>query len=295
MSRVRRLWVVFALNGVLLVGLAAVAVIAHSLAVLSAAGDYLADALAIGLSILTIGLTRLPPTARRTYGYERTTILAALVNASLIVAVMAGVVVAAVERLVSGVPKVHGSAVIVISAMAALVMLIGALLLRGDQDLNMRAILLDTGADAAAAACVALTGVIIVATGGLYWLDPVVALVVAVIIGYRAVGLLREVAEVLMESTPKGLDIHTVRSAILEVREVSEVHDLHIWSLSSDVLLLSAHIVLLGHPSLEEAQMTADRVKARLASRFGIEHATLETECEVCDTPDPHVNVPDAR
>jgi cobalt-zinc-cadmium efflux system protein len=294
-SREARLGVVFALNGALLGGLAAVGVVAHSLGVLSAAGDYLADALAIGLSILTVRLARRSPTAKRTYGYERTTILAALANAALVVAVMAAVVVAAIGRLVDRVPRVHGAAVIIVSAIAAVVMLIGALLLRGDQDLNMRSVLLDTGADAAAATAVAVTGVVIVATGGFYWLDPSVALVVAVIIGYRAVALLSEIADVLMESTPKGIDLHAVEAAIRAGGEVSEVHDLHIWGLSSEVLLLSAHVVLVGHPTLEEAQSTVERIKAELASRFAIAHATLETECEACATPDPHVGVTRAR
>jgi cobalt-zinc-cadmium efflux system protein len=294
-SREARLGVVFALNGALLGGLAAVGVVAHSLGVLSAAGDYLADALAIGLSILTVRLARRSPTAKRTYGYERTTILAALANAALVVAVMAAVVVAAIGCLVDRVPRVHGAAVIIVSAIAAVVMLIGALLLRGDQDLNMRSVLLDTGADAAAATAVAVTGVVIVATGGFYWLDPSVALVVAVIIGYRAVALLSEIADVLMESTPKGIDLHAVEAAIRAGGEVSEVHDLHIWGLSSEVLLLSAHVVLVGQPTLEEAQSTVERIKAELASRFAIAHATLETECEACATPDPHVGVTRAR
>jgi cobalt-zinc-cadmium efflux system protein len=185
--------------------------------------------------------------------------------------------------------------VIIVSAIAAVVMLIGALLLRGDQDLNMRSVLLDTGADAAAATAVAVTGVVIVATGGFYWLDPSVALVVAVIIGYRAVALLSEIADVLMESTPKGIDLHAVEAAIRAGGEVSEVHDLHIWGLSSEVLLLSAHVVLVGQPTLEEAQSTVERIKAELASRFAIAHATLETECEACATPDPHVGVTRAR
>jgi cobalt-zinc-cadmium efflux system protein len=245
--------------------------------------------------MLTVRLAKRSPTDRRTYGYERTTILAALVNASLVVAVMAAVVVAAIERLVNGVPHVHGAAVVVVSAVAAVVMSIGALILRGDGDLNMRSVLLDTSADAAAATAVALTGGIIVATGGLYWLDPSVALVVAVIIGYRAVRLLREVADVLLESTPKGIDVRAVQSALRECAEVSEVHDLHVWGLSSDVLLLSAHVVLSGHPTLEEAQRTVEGLKSGLASRFGIHHATLETECEACENPDPHATVADAR
>jgi len=289
MSREGRLWIVFGLNAALLGTLLAVGAFAHSLGVLAAAGDYLADALAIGLSIFTIRLARRGPTAKRSFGYERSTILAALVNASLVVATMAVVVLAAIERLVNGVPPVHGGAVLVVSAAAAVVMLGCVLILRGDDDLNVRAILLDTGADAATAGCVALSGLVILLTGSMYWLDPTVALVVALIIGYRAIGLIREVADVLLESTPKGFDVQKIEAVMLEAGEVEDVHDLHVWSLSTDVLLLSAHVVLAGHPTLEEAQLTVDQVKERLKSRFGIDHATLETECELCEQPNPHV------
>ncbi|MGH9918251.1 MAG: cation diffusion facilitator family transporter, partial [Nitrososphaerales archaeon] len=288
MSREIRLGLVFGLNAALLIALAAVGLTAHSLGVLAAAGDYLADALAIGLSIFTIRLTRRFPTAKHSFGYERTTILAALVNASLVVATAAAVIVAAGERLATRTPHVHGVAVVSVSATAAVVMVAGALMLQGDKDLNVRSVLLDTAADAVTAACVAITGVVILVTGGLFWLDPVVALVVATIIGYRALGLLREVTDVLMDSTPKGLDVREVQSTVLEGGEISNVHDLHVWNLSSDVPLLSAHVVLVGHPTLEDAQEVIDRVKARLLLRFGIDHATLETEWEICETPDPH-------
>ena len=214
MSRERRLGIVFALNAALIAALALIGVAAHSLGVLSAAGDYLADALAIALSIFSIRLARRSPTPKRSFGYERSTILAALVNASLVVAVMAAVVVAAIERLVNGVPHVHGGAVIVISAIAAVVMVVCALILGRDKDLNMRSVLLDTGADAVSAGCVALAGLVILVTGGFFWLDPTVALVVAMIIGFRAIGLLREIADVLLESTPNDLALADVEAMI---------------------------------------------------------------------------------
>src|SRR5439155_7156566 len=153
-------------------------------------------------------------------GYERTTILAAVVNAAMVVAVAAVVVVEAVQRLATHTPHVHGAPVIVVSAVAAAVMLAGALVLRGDDDLNMRSILLDTAADAVTAAGVAIAGAIILVTGRWFWLDPAVALAVAVVIAYRAVMLLREIADVLLESTPKGLDVSDVEAVLLEGGEI---------------------------------------------------------------------------
>jgi cobalt-zinc-cadmium efflux system protein len=290
MTREARLAAVFALNAALIVGLVAVGLGAHSLGVLAAAGDYLADGAAIGLSLFTVRMSRRAATAKRSFGYHRTTILAAQVNASLIVAVTALVSVEAVRRLTVHVGEVHGLPVVIVSAVAAVVMLSGALLVRGDDDLNMRAVLLDTASDAIAGAGVAVTGAVILVTGRFYWLDPAVALALAVFIGWRALRLLREVGDVLLESTPPGVDVQEVETVIRDGGEIEEVHDLHVWSLSSDVPLLSAHIVLAGAPSLAEAQATVERAKERLARRFGIDHATLEMECERCAVPDLHAD-----
>jgi cobalt-zinc-cadmium efflux system protein len=292
MDRELRLGVVFILNGLLLVGLISVGIVAHSLGVLAAAGDYFADALAIALSIVTVRLARRGPTTKRSFGFERTTILAATVNAALVVAAASIVVVEAIRRLVNPAPHIHGLPVVVISAVAAMVMLAGAMVLRGDDDLNVRSVLLDTASDAVTASGVALTGLVILVTGGLFWLDPAVALAIAVVIGFRATKLLREIAEVLLESTPKGLQVSEVEAVLLADGEICDVHDLHVWSLTSNTPLLSAHVVLAGHPSLEESQEVVERAKARLHHRFAIDHATLETECEPCATPDLHAVVP---
>lgn len=287
-SREWRLRAVFALNGAMIIGLIVVGLAAHSLGLISAAGDYIADALSIGLSITAVRLARRAPTARRSFGYGRSTVLAALVNAALVVATCAAVVVVAIQRLIGVTPQVHGVPVIVMSCVAALAMTGGALILRGDNDLNVRAVLLDTVADAATAFGVALVGVVILTSHGTYWLDPTVALGVAVIIGYRAIGLVREVSDVLMESTPRDVDVSAIDAAFREGSDVLDVHDLHVWGLSSDARLLSAHLVLAGHPSLEAAQEVVERAKSMLATRFGVQHATLETECEPCASPDPH-------
>jgi len=169
-------------------------------------------------------------------------------------------------------------------------MVAGALVLHGDRsdDLNMRSVLLDTGADAVAAAGVALSGGIILATGRFFWIDSAVALAIAAVIAFRAAVLLREVSDVLLESTPDGIDVTEIVAVLSAGGEIEQVHDLHAWSLTADVPLLSAHVVLAGHPTLEEAQAVVERAKTRLVERFGIEHATLEMECEMCLSPDAH-------
>jgi cobalt-zinc-cadmium efflux system protein len=202
-TRTQRLTVVLLLNLALVAGLVAVGLTAHSLAVLAAGSDYLLDAAAVGVALLAIRLSARPASAARPLGYPNATRVAALVNAGWLLVLELVVAVAAVDRLARGTPAVHGLPVLVASGIAALVMAAGALVLRadeddddgepGERDVSVAAVLLDTIADAAAAAGAALAGGIILATGGWYWLDPAVALAIAVVVGYHAVALIRKV------------------------------------------------------------------------------------------------------
>jgi cobalt-zinc-cadmium efflux system protein len=197
-SRTRRLAVVLLLNLALITALVITGLAAHSLALLAAGADYLADAAAIGVSVLAIWL------AARPRGYPNATTIAALVNAGWLLLLNITVAVAAILHLAAGAHQVEGLPVLVVSAIAAVVMLAGALILGGDaghedgtEDLNVKAVLLDTAADAAAASGVAASGAIILGTGGWYWLDPATALVIAVIVGYHALKLTRKITVTL--------------------------------------------------------------------------------------------------
>jgi cobalt-zinc-cadmium efflux system protein len=203
-TRSHRLVFVLLLNLALVAALVVVGVAAHSLAVLAAGVDYLADAAAIGVSVLAIWLASRPPTPARPDGYRAATNIAALVNAGWLLVLNILIAAAAIHRLAGGARQVDGLPVLITSGTAAVVMLVGALVIGGDadddggeEDLNIKAVLLDTAADAAAAAGVAVSGAIILATGSWYWLDPAVALIIAVVVGYHAQKLLRKVATAL--------------------------------------------------------------------------------------------------
>jgi cobalt-zinc-cadmium efflux system protein len=222
-SRTARLWTVLVANLVLVAGLVVVGTTAHSVGVWAEGADYLADAAAIGVSLLAIHLSR-RSSDRRPGGFPRATRYAAAVNAGWLLALSLLVAAGAIDRLVRGVREVHGLPVLVVSGIAALVMLGGALLLGGDADdeqegdpdddpdddldegeqLTVRAVLLDTAADAAAAAGVAAAGAVILATGGLYWLDPLVALVIAVVVAWHAVRLLRRIRAALRSTRARS-------------------------------------------------------------------------------------------
>jgi cobalt-zinc-cadmium efflux system protein len=203
-SRTRRLGIVGTLNLGLVSALMVVGLAAHSLAVFAAGADYLADAGAIGISLLAIRLAGRRPSPSRPRGYPNVTKIAALVNAGWLLILNAGVAVAAIQQLAAGTHRVEGLPVLIVSAIAAVVMLAGTLILGGDadddhggEDLNVKAVLLDTAADATAAAGVAVSGAIILGAGGWYWLDPATALVIAVVVGYHALKLIRKIAMAL--------------------------------------------------------------------------------------------------
>ena len=207
MSRTRRLTIVLALNLSLVTALVIVGLAAHSLAVLAAGVDYLADAAAIGVSLFAIRLASRPPSRARPDGYPNATSIAAVVNAGWLLVLNIAITVAVIQRLAAGTRRVEGLPVLIVSGIAAGVMLAGALVLRGDpvqddggEDLNVKAVLLDTAADAAAAGGVAASGAIILGADGWYWLDPATALTIAMIIAYQAQKLARKAVSAIRSS-----------------------------------------------------------------------------------------------
>jgi cobalt-zinc-cadmium efflux system protein len=202
-SQLRRLTILLALNIAMIVGLVVVGFTAHSLGVLAAGGDYVADSAAIALGIVAVVVReRVGPQSRApTY--------VAAVNASALLVVTALVLFEAVRRLVDGTPEIHGLPVLVVSAIAAAVMVVGVVVLgtgAGQEDLHMRSVLLDTVSDAVASAGVAVSGAIIYLTGRYFWLDSLLSLVIAVVIGVGAIRLLASVVTALRTGAPVDVD-----------------------------------------------------------------------------------------
>jgi cobalt-zinc-cadmium efflux system protein len=282
MHRERRLRLALVLNlGIVVVQLA-FGFAAHSVGLLADAGHNLVDVAAVLLMLVAVRLTARGRTAERSFGYHRSTVLAALVNAALVLSVTVGIAFEGVRRLVHP-TSVHGATVLFVALIAVVGNVAAAIAVYDkEHELGMRSTFVHLGADAVASLGVAAAGAVILITGGWQRLDPAMALVIAVLIAVQGVRLLRAATDVLLESTPPGLDIDAVARAMAGVPGVEEVHDLHAWSLSSDVLALSAHVVMAGHPTLEEAQAVADQVKRAVAAPYGIAHATLELECETC-------------
>lgn len=252
-------------------------IVAGSVALIADAGHNLSDVLALAIALGAAALARRPGGSRQTFGYRRAEILAALVNAVSIVAVGAIVAVEALRRL-SDPPEVPGGLLIVVAAGGIVVNLWSAWLIhradRGHGDLNMRASFLHLAGDAAASAGVMVAGLLVLLFD---WrlADPVIALVIAALIVVSAWGVLRDAVLVLLESAPRGLDPDEVGRAMATHAGVSEVHDLHVWSVASDFPALAAHVVV---DEGRDCHAVRRELAAMLEERFGISHSTLQTD-----------------
>lgn len=263
---------------------------AHASALLADAGHNLTDVAGLAAALFALGWATRPRNDARSFGNHRATILAALFNAVALALVTVTIVVFSINRLVHP-ETVNGTVLAIVAGVALVVNGAAALTLHdGGADLNMRAAMVHMSADAMSAALALAAGVIIVVVRHRADLaDPAASLAVSLVIVLQAYRLVRSSVDVLLESTPADVDLGALRSTITAVDDVAEVHDLHVWSLSSEVRALSAHLVLEGHPTLEQAQALAERVRSAVAVPFGLAHTTFELECERCtdDIEDP--------
>ena len=295
--RQRRLGLALGLNVVIVVAQVVFGIAASSLGLIADAGHNLTDVAAILASLIAVRWAARRPTGQRSFGYHRATILAALGNAVSILVVTVWIFFEGVQRIIHPEP-VRGGIIVIVALVAAAANLAAVLAVRESHaghghghghgaDLNMRSAMLHMVGDTAASLGVAVAGTVILLTGGAFWLDPAVSLALGLLIAWQAWRLMRQATDVLLESTPDGLDVDDVSAAIIAVVGVEQAHDLHVWSLSSEVRALSAHVVLSGHPTLEEAQLVGSAVKSTIGPRFAIAHITLELECESCSPDGP--------
>jgi len=271
-----RLIVSLALNLVITLLQVAGGIIANSLGLLSDAAHNLSDVVALGLSLWAVRLGRREATPRRTFAYKRAEILVALFNSAVLVAISVYIIVEAVRRLLDPQP-VEGMWVIVFAAGGLAINTLAAFLLRSHHgDLNLRSAFLHLIGDAATSLGVMLSGLVVYLWDWNY-ADAIVSILVSLWIGREAFAIVRKTVNVLMEGTPEGVEFAQVEDAMLAVPGVEGVHDLHIWSISSSDLALSAHVEA-EDAALSQTGMLVTAVKDMLTHEFGIGHVTLELE-----------------
>ncbi|MEU6477271.1 cation diffusion facilitator family transporter [Streptomyces sp. NPDC047017] len=254
-------------------------VLADSLALVADAAHMATDALGLGMSLLAIHFANRPPSRNRTFGYARAEILAALANCLLLLGVGGYVLYEAVQRFL--VPAdTHGGLMIVFGLVGLVANSVSlTLLMRGQKEsLNVRGAFLEVAADALGSLAVMISAAVILLTG---WqaADPVASLAIGLLIVPRTVKLLRETLDVLLEAAPKDVDMDEVRSHILALEGVEDVHDLHAWTITSGMPVLSAHVVVssevlnaIGHEKM------LHELQGCLGVHFDVEHCTFQLE-----------------
>ena len=245
--------------------------LANSLALLADAGHMLSDAGALGLALFAHWFSRRPATPQHTYGYHRVEILAAFVNAAALIAVALFIFVEAIDRLRNPV-TVAAPLMMAIATGGLVVNLISLWTLHGGRHdtLNMRGAWLHVLTDTLGSIQVLIAGALILAFGW-RWADPLASAIIGLLIVYASWSLLRQSVAILMESAPGHVDVDAVRQRLMSVPGVSEVHDLHVWTISSGLVALSAHVCADRPPSQVLTELRRD-----LDEHFGIQHTTIE-------------------
>ena len=253
--------------------------ISNSLALLGDAGHMFTDSSALALAAFASWLAKRPPSHRHSYGLVRAEIVAALINSLAMIVIIIGITVAAIERLQQP-HNVSGGTVMVVAFIGLLVNLIVAWFLHhGEQTINTRAALLHVMGDLLGSVAALLSGVIIYYTG---WttIDPLLSLLICALILISSLRLLREALHVIMEGVPFDLDLPEVGKAMAAIEGVVSVHDLHIWSVTSGTIALSAHVVIKDSSQCQWQQVLS-QLQEMLHDRYDIHHTTLQPEfCE---------------
>jgi len=275
----RALTVVLVISATIAAAEVAGAVITGSLVLVADAAHMAADAAGIGLALLAAWFATRPATERRTFGYARAEILAAMANSLLLLGMAVFIFIEAIRRLMSP-PAISSGLLIAFGIGALAANSCSLLVLRSGQadSLNVRAAFLEVAADTLGAAAVIVTGIIISLTG-FDLTDPIASLVVGALILPRTWRLLREAIDILLEASPEGIDLREIRRHMAAVPGVREVHELHIWTITSGLPVFSAHVVV--DPQIIERGQSAimlDRLQDCLRGHFDVEHSTFQLE-----------------
>ena len=260
----------------------AAGVYANSLALLTDAAHNVTDVIALALSWYALRVALRPANADKTFGYHRVGIIVALLNGLTLVLMSLFILYEAIERLMNPLPV--QDAILIVVALIAFFVNAGTamLVLRGSEtDLNQRSAFLHLAGDAVATLGAFLAGIGIWLTGW-DWLDPLASIFIAVLILWNVKGIVRKALDILLEATPRDVDVNALVQAMQNVRGVRGVHDLHVWSIAQNLRALSAHILTDDMPISQGARVQRD-LNDILHAQYGIAHATLQLECSGCE------------
>lgn len=253
------------------------AVSANSMALFADAGHNLSDVLGLLVAWAGAALARRSSSPRFTFGFKKASILAALVNGLFLLVAVGAIVAEAIRRLAEPAPT-QGKMVMIVAGIGIVINGITALLFAegSSKDINIRGAMLHMAADAAVSAAVVIGGLAILMTGQL-WIDPVMGLIVAFVILWSSIGLIKESVWMSLAGVPTGIVLDQVEMELAQVDGVIEVHDLHVWPLSTTETALTAHVVA---PKVRSTDALLETIRAMVHERFGIDHTTIQVERE---------------
>jgi cobalt-zinc-cadmium efflux system protein len=260
----------------------------HSLSLLSDAGHNLADVASLAMALVAIRLLRVRATDKYTYGFKKTTILVALLNAAILLLSVGAIGYEALHRLMTPESALPGKTISVVAAIGIGINALTAMLFfrNKESDLNVRGAFLHLLSDAIVSAGLVIGGLVIFYTH-LYWIDPALSLVIAIIILYSTWQLLRDSLRLSLDGVPAGIEISKIKEAVSRMKDVMDFHHIHVWAISTSENALTAHLVVDKTASMELIEQLKHRIKHELLHR-NIQHATLEVEMSdsPCDEPD---------
>jgi cobalt-zinc-cadmium efflux system protein len=257
-------------------------VLSNSLALLSDAGHMFTDTLALALSFFAMKFAEMPATEKKTFGFYRLEILAALLNGITLVLISLYIMYEAYQRILNPQP-VAGTLMLIVAVIGLIVNIVGALFLvkHHETNLNIRGAFLHIIGDAISSVGVIIGGIVILYTGW-YLIDPILSILIALGIIAGAIGLVSESVSILLESAPSHINIAAVAGEIAKIDGVREAYHVHVWTITSGVYALSAHVIIDDRP-VSGSRVLLDAITQRLTDRFKIMHSTIQLECERCD------------
>jgi cobalt-zinc-cadmium efflux system protein len=278
----RRLLVALSITGLMTIVELAGGLISNSLALIGDAGHMFTDTLALGLSLFALNLAKRPASQTKTYGYYRAEILAALINGTILVLVSAYIFYEAYHRFVEP-PEVRGGLMLIVAAIGLAANVVGISILRSASrgNLNVKGAFLHMWSDTVSSVGVIAAGIIILLTGRTI-ADPIISIIIGLLILRGVGGLVLESINILLEAVPKHLDVSQINNAIQKIKGVRDVHDVHLWAITSGMYAMSCHL-LIEDQMVSNCTQIVEEVNQTLSQKFDISHSTVQLECEECE------------
>lgn len=256
--------------------------LSNSLALLGDAGHMLTDVFSIGLSLFALSIAKKPPDNKKTFGYHRMEVMAALINGTLLLILSIVIFYEAYKRFIHP-PEINGSLMLFIAVIGLTVNVGGIYVLKDSHtdNLNIHSAFFHIVGDTLSSLGVIIGGVLILWRHW-YFIDPILSIIIGIIIVIGAVNIIKDASSILLENVPSNINLETVNKALLEIKGVKNIHDLHVWTITSGLYAMSSH-VSIDDKMISEGALIIEEIKHVMKEKFKVEHTTIQLECDNCE------------